>query len=446
MKLRRPAPLVPVAALLLAVGACGPRAPETEVRTRSGSGASVVPEADPQAPTRGVNDPRWRDAPYVVLVSLDGFAASYMARYRPPHLTGLARSGVWAREGLIASYPTKTFPNHYTLATGLHPARHGLVANTFRDPSRGQIFRISDRDAVEDGSWYGGEPIWVTAERQGMVAASFFWVGSEADVQGARPSHWRPYDGGVPNESRVDQVLTWLALPPEHRPHLITLYFSTVDDAGHRNGPNSPELAAAVSDVDRLIGRLRNGLIALPHGERAHLVVVSDHGMDAFTSEGVRYVADVTHVDDLEMPERGPNANLWIAGDHARVLEVRNLVNAGLPGVTAYLPSEVPERLAYRDNPRLGDLVLVTDSSVVVELDRDAERPERGGYTHGWDPSFSSMRALFVAAGPGLASGVETGPVRSVDVYPLLAALLGLEPAPDLDGEFATWAGVLRPR
>lgn len=405
-----------------------------------------VPAADPQAPTRGVNDERWRDAPYVVLLSLDGFASRYLERHRPPYLSGLARSGVWASEGLIASYPTKTFPNHYTLATGLHPARHGIVANQFRDPARSGSYRRSDRTTIEDGSWYGGEPIWVTAERQGMVAASFFWVGSEADVQGVRPSHWRRYDGSVRDETRVDQVLTWLALPAANRPHLITMYLSTVDDAGHRFGPDSPQLADAVLEVDRLVGRLRNGLVALPHGHRVHLVVVSDHGMDAFTPEGVRYLEDVTDVDDLDMPESGPNANLWVDGPPGRVLEVRALVDAGLPGVRAYLPDEVPERLAYRGHPRLGDLVLVTDSSVVVALARDPERPPAGGFTHGWDPDLRSMRALFLASGPRLAPGVEVSPVRAVDVYPLLAELLGLEPAADLDGSITTWRGALRPR
>jgi predicted AlkP superfamily pyrophosphatase or phosphodiesterase len=344
---------------------------------------------------------------------------------------------------MIPSYPSKTFPNHYTLVTGLYPVRHGIVANSFRDPARESPFGIADRDAVEDGTWYGGEPLWVTAERQGMVAASFFWVGSEADVGGVRPSHWRRFDGEVANEARVDQVLAWLSLPVEHRPRLVTLYFSDTDDAGHRHGPDSPELEAAVARVDRMIGRLRMGLEALPHGGRVHLIVVSDHGMQGFGPADHRYLEDVTTVADLDMPERGPSGHLWVEGGHERVLDVRARINESLAGVTAYLPGEVPERLHYRDHPRLGDLVVVTDSAVVVELARDPERPARGGFTHGWDPAFQSMRALFVAAGPGLAAGVEVGPFQNVDVYPLVTQLLGLRPAADIDGDVAHWRDVL---
>lgn len=405
-----------------------------------------MPSADAQAPTGGVNDPRWHDAPYVVMVSLDGFSASYMARYRPPHLTGLARAGVWASQGMISSYPSKTFPNHYTLATGLYPARHGIVANSFWDPAREALYAMGDRAAVEDGTWYGGEPLWVTAERQGMVAASFFWVGSEADVRGVRPSHWRRYDGSVPNEERVDQVLTWLALPTERRPHLITLYFSDADDAGHRHGPDSPQLAAAVQRLDRMVGRLRTGLEALPAGDRTHLIVVSDHGMDSYGTTDYRYIEDVTPVEGLRMPERGPSANLWVAGGPARVLEVREAINRELDGVTAYLADQVPERLRYRDHARLGDLVLVNDSAVMVELARDPERPARAGYTHGWDPHLLSMRALFLASGPGLVAGREVRPFENVHVAPLIASLLGLTPPDDIDGDAGHWRGVLRRR
>lgn len=424
-------------ACLLATWACAP-SPSPRASTQA-------PDADPQAPTRGVNATRWYEAPYVVLVSLDGFAARYMERYRPPYLLGLARSGVWARDGMVPAYPTKTFPNHYSLATGLYAARHGIVANTFRDPEREGVFRISDREVVEDGTWYGGEPLWVTAERQGMVAASYFWVGSEADVGGVRPSHWRRYDGSVPNEARVDQVLTWLALPAPRRPHLITLYFSDTDDAGHRFGPESPQVEAAVAEVDRLIGRLRNGLHALPHGGRVHLVVVSDHGMDGYTPTDVRWVEDVTTTDDLSMPESGPNANLWVDGDRTRVVEVRDRINQGLPGVMAYLPDEVPEALHYRNHRRLGDLVLVVDSGRTVQLARNPERPARAGFTHGWSPAFTSMRALFVASGPGVAVGAEVAPFDNVHVYPLITHLLGLEPAADIDGNLSVWRSVLPP-
>jgi alkaline phosphatase D len=429
--------LVAVVGVLGAAPACAPADP---------SGAAPPIEApDRQAASGGVNAARWRDAPYVVLLSLDGFAAAYLDRYRPPHLLELAARGVRAADGMIPVYPSKTFPNHYSIATGLYPEHHGIVANTFWDPERRATYRIGDRAAVEDGSWYGGEPIWVTAERQGMVAASYYWVGSEADVGGVRPSFWRRYDEAVSPEERVDQVLAWLAHPPERRPHLIAFYLSDTDDVGHGHGPASPEIRSAVARVDAAVGRLVEGLRALPHGELVHVIVVSDHGMDGFTPGTHRFLEDVVGTEGLRMPEAGPSGNVWVDGGPERARRVRDSINAGLEGVTAYLRAETPARLHYRDHARIGNLVLVTDSAVVVHRGRDGMRV-RAGFTHGWDPAITTMRALFVAAGPAFRPGTEVEPFENVHVYPLIARLLGLTPAPGLDGDPAFWGGVVRPR
>lgn len=436
----------------VALGACvggtgGPAGEPSAASTapRAASAQSpAVESADPQAPTGGVNAERWRDAPYVVLVSFDGFASRYLTEQEPPTLTALARRGVWAPEGMIPAYPTKTFPNHYTLATGVHPSGNGIVANTFYDPARDEVYRISDRTVVEDGSWYGAEPIWVTAERQGMVAASFYWVGSEADVGDVRPSYWRVYDGEVPNGERVDQVLEWLAYPEAHRPHMITLYFSLTDDAGHRFGPGSPEVRGAVAEADDLVRRLWEGVEALPHGDRVSVIVTSDHGMDGYGPENVEYLVDALgELEGVRVAESGPNGNLFVAGGDSAAVRVRDAINAGLEHTTAHLAAEVPERLHYRGNPRIGDVVLVPDSGWVVYARRD--RPARGGFTHGWDNALLSMRALFVAVGRGLAAGRHLEPFSNVQVYPLATRLLGLEPAAGIDGDPAFWDGIAAP-
>ena len=409
---------------------------------RTGTSLVEVDVADVQAPTSGRNAPEWTDAPYVVLVSLDGFASRYVDQLQPPTLVAMAERGVWADRGMSPVYPVKTFPNHYSLATGLHPARHGLVANTFYDADRDETYRISDREKVEDGSWYGGEPLWVSAETQGMVAACFYWVGSEADVGGVRPSHWRVHDQDMPNSARVDQVLEWLAYPPESRPHMLTLYFSLTDNAGHDFGPDSPELAAAVAEADQALARLMTGIESLDHGRQVSVIVVSDHGMDGFTPETTAYIADV--VDDMSgirATESGPHSNLWVEGGPERVLAVRDAIHERLPHVSAYLADETPEELHYRDNPRIGDIVLVPDSGWVVYPRND--RPARAGFTHGWDSRNPAMRALFVAAGPRLTAGGRVSEVSAVDVYSLVAELLGLEPAADLDGSLEPWRGVL---
>lgn len=427
-----------VAALI--VGACG------RAETSPGSGGDALPPgveaADAQAPSGGVNADRWRGAPYVVLVSFDGFASRYMGELEPPTLTALARDGVWAPEGMIPAYPTKTFPNHYTLATGRYPARHGIVANTFYDPQRDATYRISDREAVEDGTWYRGEPLWVTAETQGMVAASFYWVGSEADVMDARPSYWRPYDGDVPNRDRVAQVLEWLAYPEAHRPHVVTLYFSMTDDAGHRFGPGSPEVAAAVAEADALMAELWEGIRALPHGDQVSLIVTSDHGMDSYGADDIEYLTDALgSLDGIRVAESGPNGNLFVEGGDTAAVRVRDALEAGLEHTTPYLASEVPERLNYRGDPRLGDIVLVADSGWVVYPEND--RPPRGGFTHGWDNGLLSMRALFFAVGRGLPEGRTVEPFANVHVYPLATRLLGIEPAGGIDGDPSFWDGTV---
>ena len=206
----------------------------------------------------GPNSAQQMAKPYVILVSLDGFRYDYAKRYHAEHLLALGAEGASAPEGMLPSYPSITFPNHYTIVTGLYPEHHGIVANSFYDPARKETYNYHDRQSVGDGTWYGGTPLWVLAEQQGMRSASFFWVGSEADIQGVRPTYYLKFDASFPNQKRVEQVLAWLHLPPEQRPHMITLYFSDTDTAGHRYGPDSPQVAEAVHELDGEIGLVQS--------------------------------------------------------------------------------------------------------------------------------------------------------------------------------------------
>ena len=438
-------------AVLAAAVACGPDGSRSEPAAVSareavpGAAAASTPSGRATTPggTGGVNAPETLDKPYVVLVSFDGFRHDYLARYATPSFDRVAARGVTA-EALVPVYPSLTFPAHYSIATGLRPERHGLVGNRFYDPARGGEYNYRDRVSVEDGTWYGGEPLWVTAETQGMVAAAMLFVGTEADIGGVRPTFWTRYDDRGSHRERVDEVLGWLALPPERRPHLVTLYFSSVDGAGHRTGPASPAVAEAVEQVDADLGRLLDGIDALPHGDAVSVVLVSDHGMAA--TEAVIDLGAVADLRGVRVVGSGPGANLFVAGGDAGARAVRDDINDGtggnaLAGGRAYLRREVPAELHYRADPRIGDVVVVAEPGVMFE--RGSSRPPAG--MHGWDPRHPDMHGIFLASGPEIRPGQRIGPIESVDLYPFLAGLLRLAPNPDVDGDPAVLAPVLAP-
>ena len=423
--------------LLLAAGLSG-----------CGPGASTASRPPAEAPrtgggTGGVNHPSVASRPHVVLVSFDGFRPDYLDRFDTPAFDRLAARGLRAA-GLISVFPSVTFAGHYSIATGLYPEAHGIVANRFYDPVRDAEFSYRERDDTEDGTWWGGEPIWVTAEAQGMVSAAFFFPGTEADIGGVRPSHWRPYDSRVPNARRVAQVLDWLALPPDARPHLITLYFSLVDHAGHDLGPDTPGMRPSVETADRLLGRLLDGVDALPHAGRVGLVVVSDHGMAAPDPARLTVLPEVADLAGVRLVAAGPAMSLHV-GDAARSRALRDELNAGLTHARAYLREEIPAHLHVRGTRRIGDVLVIPDGLGFVGFRRAVERVRlslRAGM-HGWDPRRPEMHGILLAAGPGIAAGVGLPAVRAVDVYPLIAHLLELTPHPAVAGDLTALAPAL---
>ena len=401
----------------------------------------------------GTNAAEQRDKPYLVLVSLDGFKAEYLDRMTLPNLKRAMRRGTRAK-AMVPVFPSLTFPNHYSLVTGLHPGNHGIVSNRFYDPARKASYSIGSESAtVGDATWYRGEPIWVTAEKQGMVSACFFWPGSEAAIGGVRPTIWNRYDGAIENDARVRTVVDWLALPPERRPHVITLYFSALDTASHDRPLEHPEVEAAAVSLDASIGRLLDGIDGLPIRDRVYVLITSDHGMvntSAAQSVALDTLLDAAELADLEAAQSGPVASLHVRGGPERARHIRDRINAQLARGTAYLRSELPERFHYRTDPRAGDVVVVMDEAWLLVAPRPAPaagaparpapaRPERRG-AHGWDNAFPSMQALFLIVGPGIREGAIVPAVRNVDVYPLMTELLGLRPPPGIDGE----AGVIR--
>lgn len=391
----------------------------------------------------GLNRPAHRDAPYVVLISFDGFRPDYLDRFDLPNLRRVIAGGVRA-QSMTPVFPSLTFPNHYSLVTGLHPERHGIVANSFYDPALGRAYSYTNRAAVSDPVWYRGEPIWVTAERQGMVSACFFWPGSEAPIGGVQPTHWRPYDATIPNDERVRTVLEWLQLPEERRPHLIALYFSDVDSASHRGPLSSPAVERAARALDRTLGVLLDGVQQLSIRDRIYVVLTSDHGMVETSDDQLIRLDTLVDLSGIRVGFSGPVTSLHVAGDAARARQLRDRLNARLRRRgRAWLREELPERFHYRRDPRAGDVVVVMEESWRLSPGADGHAARAPFGMHGWDPLLPSMQAIFLVKGPGIPPGLVIPAIQNVDVYPLLAELLGLVPAAGIDGRSGALSGVM---
>ena len=384
--------------------------------------------------------------PYVVMVSFDAFRHDYIDRYHPSAFMEVAARGVRA-SALIPSFPSKTFPNHYSIATGLYPGDHGITGNAFFDPARREWYRLGDQKAVRDSSWYGGEPIWVTAERNGVKTGVYFWTGSEAAIEGVLPTYMRPYDSKVANSVRVNTVASWLRMSSAQRPHLVLLYLSEVDDTTHRYGPDAPQTAVAVASVNRTLRQLMDSLAAMPFADSVNLVLVSDHGMATVRDDKPMAVSDIlagAGIDTtrMEVSDNGPTLSLWFGADSARMRTAHAVLDRALPHARTYFRSETPAAWHARDNPRAGDLLIVADEGFIVARRASDKAPTAGA--HGYDPALRDMQAIFIAAGPNVRPLGTLPPFENVDIYPFLAALLHLERVPRVDGNAETLARLIR--
>jgi predicted AlkP superfamily pyrophosphatase or phosphodiesterase len=359
-----------------------------------------------------------------------------------PNLDRLTFRGVRA-ERLVPVFPTKTFPNHYSIATGLYVENHGIVANNMYDPEMDARFRLSDRDAVMDGRWWGGEPIWVTVEKQGLTAAAFFWPGTEAPIQGIRPTHWNAFDGSIANSERVAQVLEWFDLPVEERPSFVTLYFEDVDNAAHRWGTDHEETRAAIRAVDEALGWLLSGLDERGLANRVNIVVTSDHGMADISRDRMIFLDDYIDVESVMIVDWDPVAQ--IRPSAGNVGSVYSALEPAHPHLSVYLKEEVPERYHFRDNLRIPPIIAVADEgwSITTRGYYDSRPNAYTGATHGYDNLLTSMGALFIASGPAFKEGLSVPAFQNVHIYELLCEVLGLTPAPN-DGSLDSVKAVLR--
>ena len=374
--------------------------------------------------------PRPGPTPILILVSFDGWRWDYIDRFPTTNLKALASRGVRAT-ALTSSFPSLTFPNHYTIVTGLYPAHHGIVANVMTDPSIAERFTMS-AETAKDPAWWGGEPLWVTAIRQGRRAATMFWPGSEVAIGGVRPTLWMPYEKALQSADRVAQVLTWLALPEAERPSFVSLYFDEVDSAGHDHGPDSRELLEATRHLDDALGQLVAGVRNLGLEDRTTFVIVSDHGMTPLSYGRLIYLDALIDLETVDVLEWTGLLELTPRDGDVEALYRR--LHGKHRSLAIYKRDELPARLHYHDNVRIPAIIGIPDDGwAVVSSERLAQR-ELDAATHGYDPANRSMGALFVAAGPTLRRGLVVKPFENIHIYDLLCEVLQLAPAPN-DGD-----------
>jgi predicted AlkP superfamily pyrophosphatase or phosphodiesterase len=383
-----------------------------------------------------INSKDSTDKPYLILISLDGFRWDYVERFKPPHLSNFIKNGVKA-ESLIPSFPSKTFPNHYTIATGMYPDTHGILGNIFYNYKNKTTYNIKNRGMVEDGSYYGGSPIWVQAAKAGIVTASYFFAGTEADIQGYRPDYYYKYDGNITNEVRVEQAVKWLEMPEKNRPHLITLYFSDMDDMGHRYGPNADSiLKKTLYELDNSLGHLFKQIdkLALP----VNIIIVSDHGMLEIPVEKYLAVEMIENNEQYLTINSGAIASIH-PKDHTQTEFIFNQLKKKENHFSVYKTENTPGFEYIPKNKDWGPIQIVpeigyyfTDEKSIASM---KQSPQNVSGVHGYDPTLKDMHGIFYANGPALKKGYKIHSIKNIHVYPVMCKILGLELPNDIDGK-----------
>jgi predicted AlkP superfamily pyrophosphatase or phosphodiesterase len=386
--------------------------------------------------------------PYLVMVSFDGFRYDYAEKYDTKNIKKFIKKGA-AAEMMQPSFPSKTFPNHYTLITGLYPGHHGLVDNTFYDKGRDAFYSIRQKDKVADPYYYGGLPLWQLVQQNNMKSASYFWVGSEAPIGGEYPTYYHKFDDTIPHVKRINAVFDWLKLPEAERPHLMTIYFSMVDTQGHEYGPNGEKTKQAVMEADSLVGMLMAGLkkVDLP----VNVILVSDHGMYEMQNKPEYFIyqedlLDGLSKDDFIFVNNSTHANIFIK-NKAKEDEIYQAIKVKESHFRLYKKADIPAKLHFNEHPRIGDLFFVAEAGYsFYSKEALAKKPETRSVwgVHGFDPTVTpEMGAIFYAKGPNIKKGKKLPTFENIHVYPFVAAILGITP-PKIDGDIKVLEGILK--
>ena len=393
--------------------------------------AATTPELDDP-----VSEKTEQRDPVTILISIDGFRPDYLERGITPNLSALAASGIYGP--MRPSFPSKTFPNHWTLVTGKTPDHHGIVGNTMEDAARpGEVFKMATQDPFW---WNQAEPIWITAEKQGIRSATMFWPGSEVDFNGVRPAGWWPFNQKLSNDRRINAIVDWMRRPADIRPRLVTLYFDTVDTAGHYYGPAPGEkLHAAISAVDSEIGRLKQQLDNLD--QPVNFVIASDHGMTETAPDRIIYLDQIMARDQYRVVEDGNY--LAVEPLEGNRDAVRAAFLQPHEHMQCWDRQNIPPELGYGTNPRVPSIFCLVETGWVVLQDVPEWMTGTGG-GHGYDHRDPDMMAFFLSSGPAIRAGGQLPAFDNVDIYSLVAKLTGVNPVAG-DGSLAPFEPVLKP-
>lgn len=375
---------------------------------------------------------------YVLLVSFDGFRWDYLSRDLTPTINNFADEGVRALS-LQPCYPSLTFPNHYSIVTGMYPAHHGLIANSFVNRFTGEKYSLSS-SAVTEAKWYTGEAIWETARRNGLITASFFWPGSEMNLEYRRPNYFHKYDGKIPFKTRVDGVAEWFSLPDSLRPQFVTLYFSEPDHTGHEKGPDSPEVNQILQQMDSVFSYLILKMDSLSIKDSLNIIVVSDHGMTSVSN--TRTVPIYQYLNGENVYHDWGGAFMMIQPKEEDIDRIYNKLKANERHYKVYMKNELPEMFHYSDNPNITDIVVVAENGYMLIGDANSKMEVAG--MHGFDNSWMNMHGIFMAKGPMFKSRFLVGTVKNIDIYPLICHILRIIPNHGIDGKLENIEQVLK--
>lgn len=373
--------------------------------------------------------------PTLLIISIDGARYDYLDKFDLPNLQSVANEGLRA-DFLKPVFPSKTFPNHYSLVTGLRPENHGLVNNSMYDSEYGIVFSMGKREEVENPRWWGGEPIWVTAEKQGVKAATYFFPGSETEIQGHRPSYWFSFDDSHPNRQRIETVISWLAKPQAERPQLITLYFSDVDTAGHLYGPDAPQVKETFEALDKELGYLFDQIKAQKLDQNLHLMIASDHGMQAVDLKNhfpTDSLIDESQVEQVVFSRETISIHPKPGYTKALYEHLTQVVPEEVG--TVLLKSDMPKRFEYQNHRRIPEIMLLANPGYIWSNARSLARAEKEGGlnktvgTHGYDNEHPNMFGMFIAQGPSFKAQSRIAGIEMVDLYQVMTHILKIEPA-----------------